>query len=259
MSYERWGKTAHTVPERRDRCVRTVAGIGDSMTKILLVDDSTEGTWVLQRALSEEGYEVAVAHDGNEGLQQAYAFQPDLIVLDVLMPGMDGWETLYYLRKFSNVPVIMLTAIGAEKDKVRGLDLGADDYVTKPFGIQELLARIRATLRRNALPPPDKDRSLRFDDGQLVIDPLARRIIVRGQEVKLTSTEYKLLLFLAYNAGRVLSRDQILAHVWGPGYEKSWNTVKVYIRRLRCKIEPDPSHPRYIQTVRGGGYTLAKI
>jgi DNA-binding response OmpR family regulator len=227
--------------------------------KILIVDDAPELTWLLSTSLEKEGYEVAVAHDGAEGLRQAYAFQPDLVVLDVMMPTMNGWDMLSRLREFSDVPVIMLTAISDSDSKVHGLDSGADDYVSKPFEVRELKARIRATLRRATLSPSGTSDALRFDGGQLVIDPTSRQITVRGEVVSLTPTEYRLLLYLAYNAGQALSYDQILSNVWGPGYEDSSSNVKVYIRHLRSKIEADPSDPRYILTQWGVGYCFAKI
>ncbi len=228
-------------------------------TKILVVDDAKETTWLLDRILTDAGYEIETASNGVEGLRQAYAFRPDLILLDVMMPDMDGWTMLSRLREFSDVPVILLTAVGDELDKVHGLDLGADDYLTKPFGMEELKARIRATLRRVAsLPSATEDHVLRFDNGHLVIDPSRHQVTVGGQAVDLTPTEYKLLLYLAYNAGRVLTFDQILDNVWGPGYEDSTTNIKVYVWCLRRKIEADPNNPRYILTRRGAGYYLAK-
>jgi DNA-binding response OmpR family regulator len=227
--------------------------------KVLVIDDKKEMTWLLERALVEDGYEVIVAHSGQEGLRRAYSSRPDLILLDVLMPGMDGWDMLRRLREFSDVPVIMLTAVGGEDNKVQGLNIGADDYVTKPFGMEELKARIRASLRRTALLSSGKPSILRFNGGQFVIDPAARSVTVRGQVVDLTPTEYKLLVYLAYNAGRVLSYDQILESVWGSGYEEGMSNVKLYIWYLRRKIEENPSDPLYIQTQRGVGYIFNKI
>jgi two-component system KDP operon response regulator KdpE len=227
--------------------------------RILVVDDSQETTWLLQRALREEGYEVQVAHNGVEGLRLAYNFRPDLVLLDVMMPDMDGWTMLRRFRDFSETPVIMLTAVGDEKSLVHGLDSGADDYVTKPYGIQELKARIRAVLRRKGLSPSGDSPLLRFDDGNLVIDPAAQQVHVGGEEVALTPTEYKLLLCLACNAGRVLTSEQILENVWGPGYEDSPDNVKLYIWYLRRKIEADPGDPLYVLTKRGTGYYLADI
>jgi two-component system KDP operon response regulator KdpE len=161
-------------------------------------------------------------------------------------------------REFSDVPVLMLTAIQNMDSIVQGLDLGADDYITKPFRLQELKARIRAALRRASLPPNLESGSLQFDGGKLVIDPQAHQVWVRGESVNLTPTEYKLLFYLAQNAGRVLTYDQLLDQVWRSGYESSLTNVKVFIRQLRTKIEPEPSRPRYVLTQRGVGYYLAK-
>lgn len=227
--------------------------------KILVVEDEPQMARLLEKVLRDEGYEVLAALDARQGLQKAFTFQPDLILLDIMMPGMDGWEMLSRLREFSSVPVVMLTALSGEQDVVRGLDIGADDYITKPFQIQELKARVRAALRRAALPSSYEDEPFCFDDGQLVIDPYAHQVSVRGEEVNLTPTEYRLLLYLARNAGRVLSYSQILASVWGPGYEDSLANVKVFVRQLRQKIEVDPSQPRYILTQRGVGYCLARL
>jgi two-component system KDP operon response regulator KdpE len=227
--------------------------------KILVVDDSHDTTWLLKRTLGEEDYDVEIALNGLEGLRQAYNFRPDLVLLDVMMPDMDGWTTLRRLREFSDVPVIMLTAIGGEQSLVQGLDSGADDYITKPFGMEELKARIRAVLRRKGLDAGSHSPLLQFDNGQLIIDPASQRVTVRGEVVNLTPTEYRLLLCLAYNAGRVLTSDQILENVWGPGYEDSAANVKLYIWYLRRKLEADPRQPDYIQTIRGTGYYLADI
>ncbi|MCL7452203.1 MAG: response regulator transcription factor [Anaerolineae bacterium] len=227
--------------------------------KLLVVDDSLDTTLVLKRVLQQEGYEVEVAQNGAEGLRLAFDFRPDLILLDVMMPGMDGWTMLNRLREFTDVPVVMLTAVGGEESLVHGLDSGADDYLTKPFSMHELKARIRAVLRRSSLDARTEDRALRFDNGQLVIDPPSQQVTVRGEPVDLTPTEYRLLLCLAYNAGRVLNPDQILDHVWGPGYEDSVASVKLYVWYLRRKIEDDPGNPRYILTKRGAGYYMASL
>ena len=225
--------------------------------KILIVDDEPDLAHFLVKVLQREGFEVESAFDAHQGLRKAYSFQPDLILLDVMMPGMDGWEMLRRLREFSDVPVIMLTAIHGTESVVHGLDTGADDYITKPFQVQELKARIRATLRRASLPPAE-DTTLSFGNGQLVIDPASHLVTVGGQVVDLTPTEYKLLLYLACNAGQVVTYEQILDNVWGPGYEGSQTNVKVFIRNLRRKIEPDPSRPRLLLTHRGVGYSLVK-
>jgi len=229
------------------------------MARVLIVDDAPDLTMLLSDVLGHEGYEVAVAYNAQQGLQQARAFAPDLVLLDIIMPGMDGWEMLARLRDFSAVPVIMLTAIGDTEHKVRGLDIGADDYVSKPFDMQELIARMRALLRRAGQAAPGARSVLSFDDGRLLIDPDAHQVLSQGKEVNLTPIEQKLLLYLADNVGRVMTDEQILENVWGPGYEDYPTNVKVYVRRLRQKIEADPNKPRYILTRWGVGYYLAKI
>ena len=229
------------------------------VTKILIVDDAPELTQLLKLALSRDGYQVEAANDGLEGLRKAYDLRPDLILLDIMMPGMSGMEMLARFREFSDVPVIMLTALDKTNVKIDGLNIGADDYVTKPFDTDELKARIRALLRRAALSAPETNQVLSFDGGRLVIDPYARQVTAGGELASLTPTEYRLLLYLAHNAGQVLTFGQILDQVWGPGYEDSPDVVKVYVRRLRAKLEPDPGHPRYIVTHRSTGYCLTKI
>jgi two-component system KDP operon response regulator KdpE len=226
--------------------------------KILIVDDEPDLTQFLADALRLEGYEIAVAHDAQVGLQQVHSFGPDLVLMDVMMPVVDGWEMLNRLRKFSDVPVIMLTAIGDTEHRVHGLDIGADDYLTKPFEVKELKARIRALLRRAMVSPPESGLPLSFDNGRLVIEPGSYRVTIQGEEVGLTRIEHQLLLYLARNAGSVMTYAQILENVWGPGYEDSQSYVKVYIRRLRQKIEVDPSQPRCIQTRWGIGYCMLK-
>ena len=177
-------------------------------TKILVIDDDPKLTQQLHRSLSGDGHEVQVVRDARDGLRHAYAFQPGLVLLDILMPGVNGWDLLRRMRELSDVPVIILSAIDNEDDKVRGFDLGADDYVTKPFGMQELNARIQAVLRRASMPPSRESHLLRFDGDQLIIDPTSHRLTVRGNDVALSPTEYRLLLYLAYNAGRVLNHRQ---------------------------------------------------
>lgn len=227
--------------------------------KVLIVDDEPEQTRFLARILTREGYELAVAHSAREGLRRAYDFGPDLILLDVVMPGMDGWEMLAHLREVSTVPVIMLTAMGGVEDRVHGLDTGADDYVIKPFDTQELKARIRAVLRRAMTASDETGSLLSLNGGRLVIDLATYRVTSQGKQVDLTPIEQKLLFYLARNAGCVMSCEEILDNVWGPGYEDSLTNVKVYVRRLRKKIEVEPSQPRYILTRWGVGYCLAKI
>ncbi len=227
--------------------------------KILIVDDSQDTTWLLKRVLIEESYAVQIAHDGREGLRQAFDYRPDVVLLDVMMPDMDGWTMLSRLREFSDVPVIMLTAVGGEQSMVQGLDGGADDYVTKPYGMEELKARVRAVLRRRGVSESGRSKLLQFDGGNLCLDPASQKVTVRGELVNLTPTEYRLLLCLAYNAGRIVTSQQILDNVWGPGYEDSIANVKLYIWYLRRKIEADPRDPQYILTARGTGYYLSDI
>ncbi|MBN1811967.1 MAG: response regulator transcription factor [Anaerolineae bacterium] len=229
------------------------------MIKVLVVDDAADTVQILDRVLSSDGYKVATASSGTEGLRKAYDFRPDLILLDLMMPGMDGWTMLRRLREFSDVPVIMVTAMSGEENLVNGLEGGADDYLVKPYSLKELKARIRAVLRRAERSSDAAEKPLSFDSGALVIDPIAQQATVRGERADLSPTEYRLLLCLASNAGRVLSPEQLLDNVWGPGYENSADNVKLYIWYLRRKIEVDPTNPRYILTRRGGGYYLADL
>jgi two-component system KDP operon response regulator KdpE len=190
---------------------------------------------------------------GQEAVDKLRDLLPDLIILDVMMPGMDGFETLREIRKASNVPVIMLTARGEEDDKVRGLRLGADDYVAKPFSQRELSSRVQAVLRR-AEAPPLVARTKVVVDEDLTIDFSRAEVYLRGQRVQLTPTEYRLLYHLASSPGRVLPYETILAKVWGMEYREEEHYVRLYVNYLRQKIEPDPSHPKYILTERGLGY-----
>jgi len=207
-------------------------------TRLLVVDDAPEMAQFLKLALESQGHQVAVAYDAREGLRLAHQFRPDAILLDIMMPGMDGWQMLSHLREFSDVPVIMLTALDSTENKVQGLDLGADDYVTKPFDLDELHARVRAALRRASMAAANQTvEMLSFDQGRLRIDLAAHKVSANGMDVSLTPIEQKLLLYLAINAGRVLTYNQILENVWGPGYEDSETNLKVYVRRLRKKIE----------------------
>jgi two-component system KDP operon response regulator KdpE len=228
--------------------------------RILAVDDDRVMLQLVQRSLESAGYQVTVAFDGKSGLQRFHESQPHLVILDVMMPQMDGWETCRRIRDVSTVPIIMLTALGAHQDIVKGLRMGADDYLVKPFHPEELQARVEAVLRRMRMPPPLSESSpLRFNGGQLVIDPANRQVMVRGQVVDLTPTEYELLLFMAKRAGRILSTDIIFDYVWPYDADAGLESVKWYIWRLRNKIEDDPSHPQYILTERGIGYRFATL
>jgi len=226
-------------------------------TLLLVIEDDTRLADALKLYFGNRGYEVIAAANGLEGLQKMYAHRPDLIILDVMMPRMDGWETCRRIRELSDVPIIMLTARGQESEKVKGLKLGADDYVAKPFSLKELEARVEAVLRRIKLPPPAKGGVL-YADEELVIDSERWEVTRQGKPLELTATERRLLFYLAENAGRVLTHQQILERVWGAEYIDDIDYVKLYIWRLRRKIERDPSHPRYILTERGIGYRFAK-
>ena len=231
----------------------------DHGARVLVVDDVPEMAEFLHALLVKEGYQVTVAHSAREGLRLAREEDPDLVLLDVMMPGMDGWTMLDHLREFSNVPVIMVTVVDGLDEKVRGLDHGADDYITKPFEIAELKARVRAALRRASVPPAREGAVLSFDGGRLVINPSSYQVMCRGKEVKLSPIEHQLLVYLAVNAGRVVTYEQILDNVWGPSSETSLTNLKVYVRRLRQKLELDPSEPRYILNQWGIGYYMERI
>jgi two-component system KDP operon response regulator KdpE len=221
--------------------------------KLLIIDDHADLLSVLDSLFSRFGATVITASDPREGLRQFYAQHPDLVILDLMMPGMDGWEVCESLRRLSDVPILMLTAMGGSEQIARGLEGGADDYVTKPFANQVLLARARALLRRSAQ-TPGSEKPLAYADDHLAVDLEQRRVLVDQQPVKLTPTEYRLLACLVQNAGRVLSHDQILTHVWGPECVGSTQYVHVYISRLRRKLEEDWTNPCYLLTEPGVGY-----
>jgi two-component system KDP operon response regulator KdpE len=228
--------------------------------RILAIDDDYLLLQLIQRSLESAGYDVIIALDGHSGLQQFHKSQPHLVILDVMMPHIDGWETCRRIRDMSTVPVIMLTALGSHQDIVRGLKIGADDYLVKPFHPEELQARVEAVLRRMRMPPPSSDNSpLRFGGGALIIDPTNRQVMVDSQAIDLTPTEYDLLLFMAKRAGRILSTEVIFDNVWPYDAEASPDSVKWYIWRLRNKIESDPRNPRYILTERGIGYRFTPL
>jgi DNA-binding response OmpR family regulator len=224
---------------------------------ILVVEDDRALSEVLRYNLVKEGYEVAVVFDGPQALEMARKGSPDLIILDIMLPGMDGFEVCRILRKEMTMPILMLTAKDEEVDKIVGLEIGADDYMTKPFSMRELLARIRAMLRRAELAGP----ILPISDEAIVVDNLKievdrRKVIIRGSLLTLKPKEFDLLLFLAKHRGIVFSREQILEKVWGYDYAGDTRTVDVHIRWLRKKIEAEPQKPRYLVTVRGVGYKL---
>ncbi len=219
---------------------------------ILVVDDERRMIQFVRMNLEAEGARVVEAHNGQEAVDKVREQIPDAVVMDVMMPEMDGFEALTNIREFSDVPVIMLTVRADEEDRVRGLELGADDYLGKPFSPRELVGRLKAVLRRTA-PESVKEDILRIDD-DLSIDFRNRQAIVRGQTVKLRPTEWRLLYHLVQNAGWVMTHDMILSKVWGSEYTGADEYVRLYITYLRQKIEPDPAHPKYILTERGTGY-----
>ncbi|MCS7251405.1 MAG: response regulator transcription factor [Anaerolineae bacterium] len=220
--------------------------------RILIVDDEARVRQFIRLNLELEGFEVFEASNGLEALDKIKELLPDLVLLDVMMPKMDGFETLELIRETSGVPVIMLTVRADETDKVRGLELGADDYVTKPFSPRELVSRIRAVLRRVDT-PATAGGGIQIDE-YLTIDFNRRVIVAGGKEIKLRPTEWRLLYHLVNNAGRTMTHENLLAKVWGYEYRDETHYLRLYINYLRQKIEPDPAHPRYILTERGVGY-----
>lgn len=225
---------------------------------ILVVDDEPRIRDLVRMNLEMERYRVLEASDGREALEQLREHLPDLIVLDVMMPDMDGFETLKAIREVSTVPVIMLTVRQSEQDKIRGLDLGADDYLAKPFSPRELLSRIRALLRRSLMPAPAR-KTMIVVDPDLKIDFAKHEVIVRGQKVDLRPTEFRLLYHLVNNAGRLLTHETLLSKVWGREYRDEAHYLRLYITYLRQKIEKDPAHPKYILTERGLGYRFKEL
>lgn len=221
--------------------------------KILVVDDEPHILELVKYNLAQEGYEVITAHDGAQAVARARDNQPDLIILDIMLPYVDGLEVCRQLRRASSVPIIMLTAKGGELERVVGLEIGADDYVTKPFSPRELVARVRAILRRTAgETSPAQVGPLR--GGALALDPITHEVMLGGRSVDLTAKEFDLLRLLLGHPNRVFTRDFLLEHIWGYDYYGSTRTVDMHISRLREKIEDDPSSPTYIVTVRGVGY-----
>lgn len=225
--------------------------------RTLVVDDEPRMIGFIRMNLELEGHQVIEAHNGLEALEAIRTQLPDVVLLDVMMPELDGFETLRMLREFSEIPVIMLTAKGDENDKVYGLELGADDYVTKPFGPRELASRIKAVMRRVKTPEPE-EAILKIDD-RLSVDFNQREVIVDGERVKLRPTEYRLLYHLIENAGWTVEHEQLLAKVWGYEYRDEAHYVRLYVNYLREKIEEDPSNPRYILTERGVGYRFVNF
>lgn len=222
--------------------------------RVLIVDDDPPSLKMTAFLLSEEGYEVATADNGLDALRLVDQQAPDLVILDVMMPGLDGLQVTQRIRRTMTVPIIILSAKGETVDRVQGLDIGADDYLAKPFEPAELLARVRSVLRRSdtfAISDPQAVVSV----GSLQIDPITNMVhLPDGSKTELTPIEFRLLHCLMRNPGRTLTHDQIISHVWGYDYDGYANQIAVYVRRLRLKIEADPDDPRYVQTVRGLGY-----
>lgn len=223
-----------------------------SGARILIIDDEKQIRRMLRAALSGYGYDIAEASSGHEGLSQAAIFHPDLIVLDLGLPDIDGIEVVKRLREWTKTPVIILSVREEEEDKIRALDAGADDYVTKPFSMGELLARIRVAMRH--LVKSEDEPVLTFNE--LIVDMAHRIVTIRGEEIRLTPTEYEILKYLVLQAGRVVTHGQLLRAIWGPNYQEHTQYLRVYVGQLRRKIEADPSRPVYIITEPGVGYRL---
>ncbi len=228
--------------------------------KILVVDDEPTFVRLIEQVLTNEGYEVFKANNGLEALRLLFVQKPDLVLLDVIMPRMDGWQTCQRIREISDVPIIMLTGKKkAEEDIVRGLDYGADEYLFKPVGNRELVARVRAVLRRSELPSSTEvKREVNYADDFLTVDIAGRKVMVKGERVKLTPREFRLFALLVEKAGHILTHKQLLEKVWGWEYTDDLDYVRIYISHLRQKIEPDSTLPRYIITEPGVGYYFQK-
>jgi len=222
--------------------------------RILIVEDEPIVADVVERFLRHDGYETLIVPDGRAAIVEFDRFMPDMVVLDVMLPGVDGLDVCRHVRAVSDKPIIMLTARGGESDRILGLSVGADDYITKPFSPNELVARVRAVLRRYRAPPNAASELLRI--GDLRMNERTRQVERNGDNIVLTAREFDLLTFLARNAGQVFSRDRLMNAVWDYDFPGEEGTVTVHIRRLREKIEVDPSRPRHIKTVWGVGYKL---
>jgi DNA-binding response OmpR family regulator len=224
--------------------------------KILIIEDDNSVAMLTRLQLESRSFLVQVAFSGTEGLQQAQAWQPDLILLDIMMPDLDGWTVCQRLRAMSDVPIIFVTAMGQERDIVRGLQLGADDYILKPFGTKELQARIEAVLRRHRR-AESPNLPQRYVNGQLTVDMEQRQVTMATKPVDLSPLEFRLLTTLVRNEGKVLTHEYLLEQVWGPAYKDERHYLKLYVWYLRQKLEPDVNHPQYILTERGVGYRFA--
>ena len=228
----------------------------EAKKKVLVIEDEPEIRRFLRVSLTEHGYAPLEAVEGAEGLTLAAAEKPDLVILDLGLPDMDGTEVASRIREWSSVPIIILSARGQETDKVTALDIGADDYLTKPFGIQELLARMRVALRKAVDGGPEGEQEPIFTVGKLRVDMAKRVVYLNDEEVHLTPIEYKLLHELIKNAGGLVTQQTLLRNVWGPGYAKEGHYLRVYMGNLRRKLEEDPAQPHYLITEPGVGYRL---
>ena len=226
--------------------------------KVLVVDDEKLIVKGIRFSLEQDGMEVTCAYDGEEALRLAQENKFDMILLDIMLPKMDGFEVCQAIREFSNMPIVMLTAKGDDMDKILGLEYGADDYITKPFNILEVKARIKAIMRRTAASEPKEENSKVIESGDLKLDCESRRLFVQGREINLTAKEFDLLELLVMNPNKVYSRENLLNIVWGYEYPGDVRTVDVHIRRLREKIETNPSEPKYVHTKWGVGYFYQK-
>jgi two-component system KDP operon response regulator KdpE len=228
--------------------------------KILVIDDEPAQLRLVQSILGNQGFQVFTAESGQESLRMVFEHKPDVVLLDVMMPGIDGWQTCSCIRELTDVPILMLTAVrNTEEDIVRGLECGADEYLAKPLGNRELVARVRAALRRAEKPSNRGDKKIAFSNDYLTIDVSERKIIVNGERLKLTPREFRLLAFLVENADHVLSHQQLLENVGGWEYINDVDYVRIYVSHLRQKIEPDPSQPVYILTEPGVGYYFRSL
>lgn len=223
--------------------------------KILIIEDEEATAQLISILLEKRGFEVIKAYRAEDGLRRAYRYQPDLVLLDIMMPDMDGWEVCKRLRELSDVPIVFLTARTDTKDLVRGLEMGADDYIIKPYDNDELVARVRAHLRR--APRPLMSEELVFNDGDFRINFINREVWVRKQLLHMTPKEFNLLAVLVRHAGRVVSREELIAQAWGEENPKAGDSLKLYIHYLRMKLEVDPNQPEYIVTSRGMGYRFS--
>ncbi len=229
-----------------------------SSKKILIIDDDQNLAEMVKLVFHTEGATVYTAVNGKEGLRMFYAHRPDLVILDIVMPELNGWETCHQIRLMADTPIIMLTTMGGDKDIVKGLEYGADDFIAKPFSQEVLKARVKAVLRRVKTEADQVEKAHLYRDEYLTIDLDGRQVLVEEQAIKLSATEFTLLSFLVLNANRVLTYQQILLNVWGEEYVDSIDYVHVYMSHLRRKIEKDPSNPRYFQTEHGTGYRFIK-